>query len=433
MVLFGGALGLWGLSRLFGSDALPLESQTYGLLDRRSSWVSKKRFQGIVGSQYFVVEHERDGELQVTTITVHVPKLARELVMESENTAVGAQKARVGEGVLTGDPVFDTHVRLAGPEDVALGVLDKRARSAVLELASKWGGVVKDARAQVRLTTPLDRRADVDPAIRTLIEVAEALKGGSAERSPRAAVEDPDPGVRRRALLVLGRADRKREEELVETAVRAMSAPDPSERAAADAALQESGEARAILEKVATDVRRSETVRAAALGRVLPLLTPEEAGGRVDEALGTGRPLLARVAVEAIGERRDKERLQVLCALAGAEDLALAVAVAESLGKLRDARAEGTVLAMLDRPEPEAQRAAVAALARIGTPRSVEALLRLSRGALVDSSLREEARTAIRWIQGRLTGEAGAVSLVGSGDEGALSVADTQVPEKQGG
>jgi hypothetical protein len=100
--------------------------------------------------------------------------------------------------------------------------------------------------------------------------------------------------------------------------------------------------------------------------------------------------------------------------------------VCRALEKRADSRAEETLVELLVRSGGgDALKAqAVKALATSGTAKSVEPLQTLAKAA--DGELKVAAREAVRQIQSRLVGvEAGRLSVVDSGAEGALSIANT--------
>jgi hypothetical protein len=183
------------------------------------------------------------------------------------------------------------------------------------------------------------------------------------------------------------------------------------------------------------DEQVPEDVRVASLERLASLFPYPEARPTVIWSLGAPSEALTRTAVVAIGQARDLEQLDRLCALASPKaKTALAEAIARALGQLGDPRAESGLIRLLEHGETEVRIAAAKALGLSGTVRAVEPLLPLTRGVL-GSEVRKAAEDSIRRIQGRLgdveggrlsvakvEDVAGAVSLPSEGGE--LSVAN---------
>jgi hypothetical protein len=138
---------------------------------------------------------------------------------------------------------------------------------------------------------------------------------------------------------------------------------------------------------------------------------------------GHGEPRL--FAIEALGEMKHGPAVEPLTRLVGDVDEATAVAAANALGAIGDARAEEALIAALSSNRTEIQIAAAQALAAVGTVAAVEPLLALgSVGRLLGTRLYAAARQAVERIQARLPGaEAGRLTLVGPAPEsGALSL-----------
>jgi HEAT repeat protein len=95
-----------------------------------------------------------------------------------------------------------------------------------------------------------------------------------------------------------------------------------------------------------------------------------------------------------------------------------------ALERLADAEQERAIIPHLAHADLEIRVAAVNALARGGTLRSIEVLLPLANGILVDSTLKEQARRAIDAVRARApNAEAGCLSIAdGSAPSGALSM-----------
>lgn len=139
-----------------------------------------------------------------------------------------------GEDHRTGDAAFDAAVQVGGHRPALAAALDAPTRQAVLDLV-RLGGTVSSGKVSFE-----ERKHEVDPErIRLLFAqlaaVATALAAQpTTDRLVRNVREDPEPGVRRAALMALVETDRARGRELAATL---LDDPSPDLRFVAAAAV----------------------------------------------------------------------------------------------------------------------------------------------------------------------------------------------------
>lgn len=307
--------------------------------------------------------------------------------------------------VLTGDRALDESVRITGPPDLVLAVLDHETRAEVTRALSEG---VKLREGQLYLVVPgrLGTVASVVDRVRRLLSLARRLVPPPDLVPPlvRTALGDPVSGARTRALELLAErhADRP---DVREALNRALRDQNPAVRLVAAAALRDEGSP--ILLELA---QRAETplevaTRAAtALGVDLPL---ETAAGLLDRALA-------------------------------ANEVELATAMVTAHGAIGDSRAGGRLTAVLGHSSVELCIAAADALELVGTVDAVPALRAAAERHGGNRRLRQAVAVAVASIQGRTTGAMpGQLSLSG-GAAGKVALVDDLVgglglvPEKPG-
>jgi HEAT repeat protein len=351
-------------------------------------------------------------------------RIPRQLELKGEGAWSGLKKVFTGEDVLLGDKLFDEVVHVTGQEEVAVAVLGREARSAVMRLVCELDGKVKDGCVQLERKGVMRPESELGDALRALVSVAQCLVLDSVSGALRAnALQDPDPGTRLRNLQLLvekfsGAQDTNRALE------GALLDPAAEIRLLAAARI---GSARAlpVLAALVEDRAAAEEVRVAALEKLLAQFDYPKAAPSVAAALAAQGDRLRRAALSGIAVACDASFLQTIIALAAGAPGPVAEAAAKALGNFGDARAESVLLQLLKRDSVEVQRAAAAALGLVGTVRAVEPLLLLTQGLLADARCKELARDAVRRIQGRLgDAAAGQLSLTEHADQaGGLSVA----------
>jgi HEAT repeat protein len=172
------------------------------------------------------------------------------------------------------------------------------------------------------------------------------------------ALEDSEASVRAAAALALGNS---RSPDAASFLLGHLDDADPEVRHAVIAALEDLGDVRA----------------------VVPLI------GRIQEQ----RAALRRQAADALGSLGNERAISALIVALGDGDAGVRAAAASALGKLRAAESVWSLSALLEREsDPEVQGAVLDALGAIGTPSSVDALL---RALTLPRSMRERIERAL--------------------------------------
>ncbi len=184
---------------------------------------------------------------------------------------------------------------------------------------------------------------DPDPRVReAAAEVLGVLRHSGSVPGLGRVLEDPEASVRRAAALALGHS---RNPDASLFLLGHLDDSDPEVRHAVITALQDLGDRRA----------------------VVPLI------GRIQEQ----RAALRRQAVRALGTLGDPRAASALIVALGDADAGVRAAAATSLGQLRAQDAVWSLGALLEtETEPDVQAAALEALGHVGSPSSVEAILR---------------------------------------------------------
>jgi hypothetical protein len=109
-----------------------------------------------------------------------------------------------GSDFRTGDATFDDAVDVRGPVHALVGLLDAETRAAVAAFVI-GGHHVSEGVAVAELPGHRVEQAAVLPALEEAVRIAERLRPGflSHEALARIAIEDLEPGVRRKALAAL--------------------------------------------------------------------------------------------------------------------------------------------------------------------------------------------------------------------------------------
>jgi len=299
--------------------------------------------------------------------------------------------ARRHPDVLTGDEAFDQAVRITGPPDLVMALLDHETRA---EVSRALGEGVRLREGQLYLVVPgrLGTVASVVDRVRRLLSLARRLVPPPDLVPPlaRTALGDPVSAVRERALTML--ADRHRDRpETLDALRRALDDQVPSVCLVAAAALGEEG-------------------RPTLLELVDEPGTPLELAARAATALGVALPLQAAI--------------RLLDRFLDAGEIELATRVVTALGATGDARAADPLVKVLEHPSVELCIAAADALELVGTVTAVPALRAAAERHAGNRRLRQAVAVAVASIQGRTTGAMpGQLSLSG-GTAGDLSLAD---------
>lgn len=273
------------------------------------------------------------------------------------------------------------------------------------------------------------------PAITAVAALAARLEAriDPATRRPRVdgllaenLESDPDVAVRAEAADMLLREHPERADW---AAARALSDEAPEVRFAAARHLGEEGFQ--ILLQIVFDDRDAEADHASdgLRQRALRFMVREFPFHRmephVERVLLDGPDGLRQIGLRKLGELRHVEGLPwIEAGLARATDPETVAAGCEAVARIGSQAGEGGLVALLDRPEPVIQRAAVEALAQVGTVGCVAALTKLVESA-ADREVRLSAATAIPIVQTRGAPEVlGALSLVDE-ERGQLALASS--------
>ncbi len=338
-----------------------------------------------------------------------------------------------GAGAQTGDPLFDEQVLLSGPELPALAVLDRGGREAVARLIQA-GGQVSSGSILLDLSGDSPNGVeDLVVLVKRCLAVGGAFQGDGQSPLMRLCSHlstEPLRSVRARILKLLVRD--LRGERAVQTAVAPLLRDEDSELRLLAAKAHAGEEARGCLEALLRDEGLGEDdVRPSALDALVASHPSANVSELLSVALSSRATPLVRRGVELTVERRDFAQLPRLRALVTAPDAELKVAVARALGELADVGAEDALIALLEDVEP-VQLAAAEVLGELGTLRSVEALLPLSKALTLRRTVSHAALSAIRSIQSRHgTVGHGRLSLVGE-DEAAGHLSLPRVREPEG-
>lgn len=148
--------------------------------------------------------------------------------------------------------------------------------------------------------------------------------------------------------------------------------------------------------------------------RVLPLL---------ERAVREGPDTVRYVALRQLAHLRHRPAIAWMTALAENPERETVLAGCEALAQLGpDPRSEGLLVAFLGRSDPLVQKAAVEALAQVGTVASASALAALLEGT-TSRELRLSAGTTLQLVEARGgTSALGALSLAEGQDPGRLSI-----------
>lgn len=177
----------------------------------------------------------------------------------------------------------------------------------------------------------------------------------------RAALRDPDPGVRTAVARALERVESRED---VACLVERLSSEDKLTRLNAVYGLGAVGDETALRALVSALRDPVEDIRAAAvrtLGELRAAFTLDPLMERLDDESG----LVRRQAIEALGAFGDRRVAQVLRALLGDADLEIVRECLRALGACRDPEAEADILRHFDHADAGVRTAAAEALGLI--------------------------------------------------------------------
>jgi len=350
---------------------------------------------------------------------------------------VGLERGFLRE-VELGDPGFDDAVWVLGPPDHVRAVLDSATRR---ELRALIGGAIPVAGrprslaggfrvsegvldAHIAYATGIGSSALLAGVIQALLLFARKLEApeDAAARIAENMASEPEWGVRLQNLRFLvenfPRHPRTRE-------VAQRACEDEREEVQLAAALALGGEqGRRLLLEIASREWSDDASASRAVGALGETLPREPLLAILQHALRTRRTRTARACLESLGAYGGPAAVEPIARVLAVEAKELGSVAARALGTCRAEGAEEPLLQALHHAPPAVRQAAVEALGRAGTFRSVLPLKELAARKEVGEALRRAARQAVAEIQSRMPGASpGQVSLA-DGDSGALSIAD---------
>lgn len=318
--------------------------------------------------------------------------------------------------------------RAFGDEALIAGIMSGELRAALGRgdrLTVSDGFVVLESPFLLAERTPGPVKAALSRLAERLVEVSDpdSLRPRVGDLLAENLLEDEDVAVRAQAADVLLQVYPQRADW---AAARALSDEAPEVRFSAARHLGEEGQP--FILQIIFDERAEESdhategLRQRALRFFVREFSKRDAMPVLQRALEEGPDGLRQIALRKLGEMRHVEGLNWMeQALSAAHDPETVVAGCEALARIGHQSGEGILVRLLDRPEPVIQRAAVDALAQVGTVGSAGALNRLAQSA-TDREVRLSAMTALPIVQTRGAPEAlGALSIVDEG--GALALA----------
>lgn len=192
------------------------------------------------------------------------------------------------------------------------------------------------------------------------------------------------------------------------------------------------------LEHLARSKYATCDVRLTALQRLIACLPRQRLIPILHDALSQVCAMERVPAIHHLGRLRDATAIDPMIAALAWADTGTAVAIADALVEIGEARTEPVLVELLQRPAAEVRIAAAAALGRLGTRAAIGPLLECGRAAsgLAGGEVRQAVDAAVAAIQGRLgagdtasgrlslappSAEAGGLTL--AGEAGALALA----------
>ncbi len=267
----------------------------------------------------------------------------------------------------------------------------------------------------------LDGEYRLPQVLRAALDLAARLAAPAdvAGRIATRLADEPEPRVRRRALLSLLREFPERE---ATRRVLAAAREDEDAEVRVRAGIALGTEGRDVLLGVAGGEGAEDATSARAVAALATWLTIDQAAELLKNALRTRRLLTAKACLDVLG-RSGGIATPILAKVLLVERNELGEAAAEALAATGDASAEAPLVRALAEGPPALRRAAAVALGGVGTR---DAVLPLREAEAREPALRGAARQAVAQIHARLAGAAqGQLSLAG-GESGQLSLAEDE-------
>jgi hypothetical protein len=401
------------------------------------------------------LKHERlRGAIEGFEVTIE--SAARIFFLESDATAVSIRsRGRIpkiltlvpieswraldhffeGERILTNDRAFDARVVAQGDELRAAAILDSTARAVAAQAIGGLGANLCLGTIHYETKTPLDTEDDANriiEAVHALIALAKALAADDSSLPVRLlgnVRSDPHPGVRYRSLSVL--LDHFPASAESKTAIQ-IALTDPSTSSRFLAALNLGQDGFSHLERIALDDAAPERLRGRAIHALVKLEPIERVVDVLERVLETTVWEVKISALEAMAKigHLPASRAGTLEEMVASRDTKAISAVLELIEATHARSFEQMLIDLIGSsgrgfPAGTIVETAVRLLGDLGTVRSVEPLLDLSKLIFIDPSLKRTARIALGEIQSRLGDvDRGRLSIVRlAEDEGALSLA----------
>ena len=344
-----------------------------------------------------------------------------------------------------GDLEFDHRFRISGDEERAMALLGHDTRSALRRLFDNDQDAVADGMIRKLIFDLQEAGATLDP----MLDLAEALRRPERKELPKLlskrALEDTDPGVRRRAFHLLttssvfGNEARGTAQQLSDVA-------DPALRLEAHRLLlrgsaPEGAEAARQLMRMARNEPDPE-LRTRAIQSVASSAFRKQHVSDLADILRKASGNLQVVRRAALAALVRARALDELLQVELGDDPDEAVELARGLRRIGGASAQSAESAqtrlfeLLEHPKAQVRVEAAKALGAVGDLRAVAKLRQaLDSGVLAKLALGRAAESAIEQIQTRIGGsQAGEISLVDPDPlEGAVSTAEGDQDDEANG
>lgn len=287
-----------------------------------------------------------------------------------------------------------------------LDLLNRSRHKRIVELASKHGVTV--ARGRLRAARPglVFDPGEIARLIRLMVINVDRLGVDTTNIPSRLAINIRDKtlskGDRRKMLLVLLEqyADSPEAQAIAKAT---LNNADPTLRLPAAIALRREG--LPVLAGLAANPEVAQELRVKAVSTLLQGFPAKLSIPHVRTVLMHPDPRIARTAVQLIGHLNFRVMVPDLARRLGAKGAArggLLGLIVETLAEIGDVSIEPTLIQLIKHPDASVCCPAADALARLGTQRAVEPLLRASTSLSAHTKLRPKARDAARMIKERL-------------------------------
>lgn len=346
--------------------------------------------------------------------------LSQDALPRGFRVASRALYRRLPEGAAaqqTFDQNFDRWFSVYGIDRDVAARLDPTLRARFTYL-NGYGTIIAEERSIVLITYELLTNAtSIARIAERMMQLAHALFDDRSPPEARLlanAMSEPTRAARFRALNFVLR-EHANTPEAVEAEKIAWASPERGLKYLA--AIRRGESAFPFLEEIAEQTSEPAKLRAMALRHLYQHAPAERVLPLLRRSFHTADLELTTTLVELVGRLQDRLSLPVLVSIgrrpSTPEDLRTLIAYAA--GQIADPVAEAYLLEELHTVSIKVRLAAVQSLGRIGTPRSLGMLQKISARTLTSRDLALAARSAIARIEGR----------IGPVERGRLSIADT--------